>query len=87
MNDVSAVPPAAGETLEIFRMRSYHHNVWSHVKHPSGRAWNPLTHIHVGNTESLNVLRPSRKVIFHPLKENSIKTSRVVMLGAGWWTR
>jgi hypothetical protein len=49
MNDVCAVPPAFGETLEIFWMRSYHHNVWSHVKHPAGRARNPLTHKHVRN--------------------------------------
>src|SRR5258708_3191017 len=47
MYDVCAVPPAAGETLEIFWMRRYHHNVGSHVKLPAGRARNPLTHIHV----------------------------------------
>ena len=34
MYDVGAVPPAAGETLEIFWMRSHHHNVGSHVKPP-----------------------------------------------------
>ena len=42
MNDVGAVPPAAGETLEVFWMRSYQHNVGSHVKLPAGRARNPL---------------------------------------------
>ena len=87
MYDVRAVPPAAGETLEIFWMRSYQHSVGSHMKLPAGRARNPLPHKHVGNAKSLDVLRPSGKVILHPLKENSIETSRVVMLGAGWWTR
>jgi hypothetical protein len=87
MYDVCAVPSAAGETLEIFWMRSYHHNVGSHMKLPAGRARNPLTHIHVGNAKSIDVLRPSGKVILHPLKENTIETSRVVMLGAGRWTR
>jgi hypothetical protein len=87
MYDVRAVPPAAGETLEIFWMRSYHHNVGSHVKLPAGRARNPLPHKHVGNAKSLDVLRPSGKVILHPLKENTIETSRGVVLGAGWRTR
>jgi hypothetical protein len=32
------------------------------------------------------VLRPSGKNILHKLKEDFIKASRVVMLGAGWWT-
>jgi hypothetical protein len=87
MDDVCAVPAAAGEALEVFWMGSYHHNVGSHVKLPAGRARNPLTHIHVGNAESIDVLRPSGKSILHPLKESAIETSRVVMLGAGWWTR
>ena len=59
MNDVGAVPTAAGETLEIFWMRSYHHNVGSHVKLPAGRARNPLTHIHVGDAKPVDVLRSS----------------------------
>src|ERR1700688_3646166 len=87
MDDVCAIPPAAGETLEVVWMRSYHHNVGSHVKLPAGRARNPLTHIHVGNAKSIDVLRPSGKAILYPLKENFIETSRVVMFGAGWWTR
>jgi hypothetical protein len=86
MYDVCAVPPAAGETLELVWMRSYHHDVGSHVKLSAGRARHPLTHIHVGNAKSIDVLRPSGKAIRQPLKENSIETSRVVMLGAGWWT-
>ena len=87
MDDVWGVLAATGETLEIFWMRSYHHNVWPHVKLPAGRARNPLPHKHVGNAKSLDVLRPSGKVILHPLKENTIETSRVVVLGARWWTR
>src|ERR1700680_2022900 len=87
MNDICAVPPAASETLEFVWMRSYHHNVGSHVKLPAGRARNPLPHKHVGNAKSLDVLWPSGKVILHPLKENTIETSRVVMFGAGWRTR
>ncbi len=87
MYDVSAVPPAPGETLEFVWMRSYHHNVRSHVKLPARRARNPLTHIHVGDAKSIDVLRLSGKTILHPLKENSIETSWVVMPGAGWWTR
>jgi hypothetical protein len=83
MYDVCAVPPAARKSLKVLLMRSYHHNVGSHVELPTGRARNPLTHIHVGNTESLDVLRPSGKVILQPLKENTIEASRVVMLGAG----
>jgi hypothetical protein len=61
--------------------------VGSDMKLPAGRAGHPLTHIHVGNAKSVDVLRPSGKAILYPLKENSIETSRVVMLGAGWWTR
>jgi hypothetical protein len=57
------------------------------MKLPAGRARHPLTHIHVGNAKSIDVLRPSGKAILYPLKENSIETSRVVLLGAGWWTR
>jgi hypothetical protein len=87
MDDVCAVPAAAGEALEVFWMGSYNHNVGSHVKLPAGRARNPLPHIHVGNSKFSDVLWPSGKAILHPLKEGSIETSRVVMLGAGWWTR
>jgi len=83
MYDVCAIPSAAGETLEVVWMWSYHHNVGSHVKLPAGRARNPLTHIHVGNAKSIEVLRPSGKAILYPLEENSFETSRVVMLGAG----
>src|ERR1700674_4211478 len=86
MDDVCAIPPAAGETLEVARMRSYHHNVGSHVKLPAGRARNPLTHVHVGNAKSIDVLRPSGKAILQPLKKSSIEASGVVMLGAGRWT-
>src|SRR5580704_12861253 len=68
MYDVRAVPSTASETQQIFRMRSYHHNVGSHVKLPAGRARNPLTHIHVGNSKSIDVLRPPGKTILHPLK-------------------
>jgi hypothetical protein len=87
MYDVCAVPPTARETLQIFWMRSQHHNVGSHMKLAAGRARHPLTHIHVGNTKPIDVLRQSGKAILYPLKENSIETSRVVMLRAGWWTR
>jgi hypothetical protein len=87
MNDVCAIPTAASETLEFLLMRSYHHNVGSHVKLPTGPARNPLPHKHVGNAKSLDVLRPSGKVILQPLKENTIETVRVVMLGAGWRAR
>src|ERR1700719_60654 len=87
MNEVAAVPTALSETLEFALTRSYHHNVGSHMNLPAGRARNPLPHKHVGNAKSLDVLRPSGKVILHPLKENTIETSRVVVLGAGWRTR
>src|ERR1700722_98310 len=87
MYDVCAVPPTASETLQIFWMRSQHHNVGSHMKLPAGRARHPLTHIHVGNAKSIDVLRPSGKAILYPLKENSIETSGVVMLRARRWTR
>src|SRR5580700_10962991 len=87
MYDVCAVPPTASETLQIFWMRSQHHNVGSHMKLPAGRARHPLTHIHVGNATSIDVLRPSGKAILYPLKENSIETSGVVMLRARRWTR
>src|ERR1700680_2505185 len=53
MNDVCAVPTAASETLEFLLMRSYHHNVGSHVKLPAGPARNPLPHKHVGKAKSL----------------------------------
>jgi hypothetical protein len=87
MYDVCAVPSAANESLKVLLMRSHHHNVRAYVKLPSGRARNPLTHIHVGNAESIDVLRPSGKVILQPLKKNTIEASWVVMLGAGWRTR
>ena len=87
MNDVRAVPPSAGETLKILWMRSYQHNVGSNVKLAADRARDPLPHKHVGDSESLDMLWPSGKVILHPLKENTIETSGVVMLGAGWGTR
>jgi hypothetical protein len=87
MYGVCAVPSVAGETLEILRMRRYQHNVGPHTKLPTGRARNRVTRIHVGNAESLDVLRPSRKNILYKLKEHLIETSRVVMLGAGGWTR
>src|SRR5713101_8128013 len=63
MYDVCAVPPAAGETLELVWMRSYHHNVGAYVKLLAGRARNPVTRIHVGNAKSIDVLRPSSKAI------------------------
>jgi hypothetical protein len=87
MYDACAVPPTASETLQIFWMRSQHHNVGSDMKLPAGRARHPLTHIHVGNAKSIDVLRSAFQAILYPLKENSIETSRVVMLGAGWWPR
>jgi hypothetical protein len=87
MYDVCAVPPAAGETLEFVWMRRYHHYVGSYAKFLAVRARNRVTRIHVCNAKSIDVLRPSGKDILHKLKENSIETSRVVMLGAGWWTR
>jgi hypothetical protein len=76
-----------GETLEILWMRRYQHDVGSHAKLPAGRARNRVTRKHVCNAKSLNVLRPSGEDILHKPKENAIETSRVVMLGAGWWTR
>ena len=87
MYDVRAVPPTPSETLQIFWMRSQHHNVGSDMKLPAGRARHPLTHIHVGNAKSIDVLRSAFQAILYPLKENSIETSRVVMLGTGWRTR
>jgi len=87
MYDVCAVPPEVRETLEILWMRSYQHNVGSHAKLPTGSARNRVTRIHVCNAKSIDVRRPSGKVILHELKENLIKTSRVVMLFAGRWTR
>ena len=87
VDDVWGVLTTTGETLEIFWMRTYQHNVGSHVKHPAGRARNPLPHKHVGNAKSVDVLRSPGKAILHPLKEDLIETSRVVMLGAGWRTR
>jgi hypothetical protein len=87
MYDVCAVPPEVGETLEILWMRRYQHNVGSHAKLPAGSARNRVTRIHVCNAESIDVRRPSGKVILHKLKENPIETSGVVMLFAGWWTR
>jgi hypothetical protein len=87
MYHVCAVPPAAGETLEILWMRSYHHDVGSHAKFPAGCARNRVTRIHVCNAKPIDMLRPSGKDILQKLKENSIEASRVVVLGAGWRTR
>jgi hypothetical protein len=86
MYGVRAVPPVAGETLQILRMRRYQHDVGAHAKLPACRAGNCVTRIHVRNAKSLDVLRPSRKDILYELKEHLVETSRVVMLGAGWWT-
>jgi hypothetical protein len=86
MYNVCAVPPIAGETLEILRMRRYQHNVGAHAKLPACSAGNGVTRIHVRNAKSLDVLRSSRKDILYKLKENLVETSRVVMLGSGWWT-
>ena len=61
-------------------MRRYQHNVGSHAKLPAGRARNRVARIHVCNAKSIDVRRPSGKVILHKLKENPIETSRVVML-------
>jgi hypothetical protein len=47
-------------------MRTHHHNVGANMKYPAGRARNPLAHKHVGNAESLDVLRTSGKIIPHP---------------------
>ena len=76
-----------GETLEILWVRRYQHDVGSHAKRPAGRAWNRVTRKHVCNANSLGVLRPSGEDILYKLKEDLIETSRVVMLGSGWWTR
>jgi len=61
--------------------------VGSHAERFAGRARNRVPRIHVGDAESIDVLRPSGKNILHKLKKDFVKTSRVVMLGAGWWTR
>ena len=58
----------------------------SHVKLPAGRARNPLTRIHIGNTKSIDVLRPPGIPVLQLLKENAIETFRIVMLGSGRWT-
>src|ERR1700722_5895202 len=71
-------------------MRSDDHNVRAHVKflfRLAGPVRNPGTRIHVGNAKSLDVLRPSRKAVRRPLKENFVEASGLVMRGAGWWTR
>jgi hypothetical protein len=68
-------------------MRRYNHYVGSHAERFAGRARNRVTRIHVGDAESIDVLRPSSKNILHKLEEDFIETSRVVMLRAGWWTR
>ena len=64
MDDVWGVLAATGEALEILWMRSYYHNVGSHVKDPAGRARNPLPHKHVGKAKSLDVLWSSGKSSF-----------------------
>src|ERR1700674_4209369 len=90
MRHVSAVLPIAAETLQFLRMRSDDHNVRAHVKflfRLAGPVRNPGTRIHVGNAKSLDVLRPSRKAVRRPLKENFVEASGLVMRGAGWWTR
>src|SRR5579862_2463247 len=72
-------------------MRSDDHNVWAHVKfllrRLAGPVRNPGTRIHVGNSESIDALRPSSKPVRRPLKENFIEASGLVMRGAGRWTR
>ena len=87
MYDVCAIPTVVGEALQILWMGRYQHDVGSNAKLPAGRARNRVPRIHVCNAKSIDVRRPSGKVILHKLKENSIETSRVVMLGAGWRTR
>jgi hypothetical protein len=87
MDDVCAVPPAAGESLQLICVRSNDHDVRAHAKLLAGRARNRVTRIHVGNAKSIDVLRPPGKNILHKLKEDFVETSRVVMLGARWWTR
>jgi hypothetical protein len=68
-------------------MRGYNHYVGSHAERLAARARNCVTRIHVGDAESIDVLRPSGENIFYKLEEDFVETSRVVMLGAGWWTR
>src|SRR5580704_8302333 len=90
MRHVRAVLPIAAETLQFLRMRSDDHTVRAHVKflfRLTGRVRNSGTRIHLGNAKSLDVLRPSRKAVCRPLKENFIEASGLVMRGAGWWTR
>jgi hypothetical protein len=87
MYDVCAVPPSAGKTLEFVWMRRYHHYVGSHPERLAGGARNGVTRIHVGDAEPIDTLRPSGNYTLYKLKENTIETSRVVMLGAGRWTR
>jgi hypothetical protein len=90
MRHVRAVLPLAAETLQFLRMRSDDHNVRSHVKflfRLAGPVRNPGTRIHLDNAKSIDVLRPSRKAVRRPLKENFIEASGLVMRGARWWTR
>jgi hypothetical protein len=90
MRHVRAVLPIAAETLQFLRMRSDDHNVRAHVKflfRLTGRVRNSGTRIHVRNAKSLDVLRPSRKAVCRPLKDNFIEASGLVMRGARWWTR
>jgi hypothetical protein len=85
--DVCTPLPVVVETLEILGMRSYQHDVGSHAELPAGCARNRVTRKHVCNANSLDVLWPSGEDILDKLKENSIETSWVVMLGTGWRTR
>src|SRR6267143_701489 len=90
MRHVRAVLPIAAETLQFRRMRSDDHNVRAHVKflfRLAGPVRNPGTRIHVGNSKSLDVLRPSSKAVRRPLKENFIEASGLVMRSARWWAR
>jgi hypothetical protein len=68
-------------------MRRYNHYVGTDAERLAGRARNRVTRIHIRDAESIDVLRPPGKNILHKLEEDFVETSRVVMLGAGWWTR
>jgi hypothetical protein len=87
MDDICAVPPAAGETLQLICVWSNDHDVRAHAKLPAGRAGDRVACVHVGNAKSFDVLRPPGKNIRHKLKEHFIEASWVVMLGAWRWTR
>jgi fluoroacetyl-CoA thioesterase len=53
MYDIGAVAPTAGETLELFLMRSYHHNVGIGVIQLEGKA---MQSIPVGATSSFSLV-------------------------------